>query len=64
MTNVIETDKAILPINSILAALNITKEQLLSCNVKPEIINSKMYYSLDDLEKIKKYIMKGNCNEI
>lgn len=56
MTNVIETDKAILPIESIMTALNISKKQLLSYDVKPEIINGKPYYSFDNLEQLRKII--------
>lgn len=34
-------------------ALNITKEKLLSLDVKPEIIKGKQYYSLDNLDKLR-----------
>ena len=34
-------------------ALNITKEKLLSLDVKPEIIQGKQYYSLDNLDKLR-----------
>lgn len=56
MTNVIESDKAILPIEPVMIALNISKEKLLSYDVKPEIINDKPYYSLDNLEQLRKII--------
>ena len=59
MTNLIETDKAILPIESIMVALNITKEKLLSYDVKPEIINGKPYYSLDNLDKIRQTLLNS-----
>ncbi len=56
MTDKIKTNVAILPIESIMVALNITKENLLSIDIKPEIINGKQYYSLDNLDKLRQMI--------
>ena len=56
MTNKIKTNVAFLPIESIVIALNITKDKLLSFDVKPKIINGKQYYSLDDLDKLREMV--------
>ena len=56
MIDKIKTNMAILPIESIMVALNITKEKLLSFDVKPETINGNLYYSLDNLEKLRQII--------
>ena len=56
MTDKIKTDVAILPIESIMIALNITKEKLLSLDIKPETRKGKQYYSLDNLDKLRQMI--------
>ena len=63
MTSKIADDLQILPIGAIAQALNIKEKDLLSYNkkgiVKPRNIKGKPYYSFNDLETIKKYVMKG-----
>ena len=57
MKNELKTDTKILPIKAILKALDVNEEKLLSyqdkTGIKSDKINGKLYYSLDDLEKLK-----------
>ena len=60
MLKEINTNLAILPKETIMTALNIN-EKTLCCyekngTIKPEIKNNKPYYSIDDLDKLRKML--------
>ncbi len=59
MTHKMKTNVAFLPIESIVIALNITKDKLLSLDVTPEMINEKPYYSLDNLDELRQIIQNS-----
>ena len=60
MKNLVDENAKILPIKAILKALEANEEKLLSyqnkAGIKPDKIKGKLYYSLDDLEKLKQAI--------
>ena len=64
MANEFKTDIKILPIKAILKSLDIDEEKLLlyeeKTGIKPETIKGKSYYSIDDLEELKKVINRWN----
>ena len=62
MVNALKKDIKILPVETILKALEINKEELLpyqdKAGIKPDKIKGKSYYSLDDLDKFRQVITK------
>ena len=64
MKNLVDANAKILPIKAILKALETNEEKLLSyqdkTGTKPDKIKGKLYYSLDDLEKLKQAINSNN----